>query len=140
GPALKRLGRPTVLALTATATDEIARDISRQLGIPEDGLVNTSAYRSNLDLRVLPVAKEPDKLAQALKLVRATSGSGIVYAATVKAAVAVHEALLAAGESVGLYHGKLPAAERSAAQEAFMDGELRVMVATNAFGLGIDKA
>lgn len=139
GPALKRLGRPRVLALTATATDEIARDISRQLGIPEDGLVNTSAYRSNLDLRVLPVAKEADKLAQALKLVRGTPGSGIVYAATVKAAVAVHEALLAAGESAGLYHGKLPAAERSAAQEAFMDGELRVMVATNAFGLGIDK-
>jgi ATP-dependent DNA helicase RecQ len=51
----------------------------------------------------------------------------------------VHEALLAAGESVGLYHGKLAAAERHAAQEAFMGGERRVMVATNAFGLGIDK-
>lgn len=136
---LPRLGRPVVLALTATATDEIAADIGQQLGIPEEGVVNTSAYRPNLDLRVVPVAKEADKMAQAVKLVRATEGSGIVYAATVKAAVAVHDALAQAGESVGLYHGKLPAAERTAAQEAFMAGERRVMVATNAFGLGIDK-
>lgn len=139
-PALKRLGRPPVLALTATATDEIARDIREQLGIPSEGVINASAYRRNLDLRVLPVAREADKLAQVLKLVRGTQGSGIVYTATVKAAQAVYEALLAADESVGLYHGKLPAGERSAVQEAFMEGERRVMVATNAFGLGIDKA
>lgn len=137
--ALPRLGHPVVLALTATATDEIAADICQQLGIPGDGVINTSAYRANLDLRVVSLAKEADKLAQVLKLVRATEGSGIVYAATIKAAEAVHEALLAADESAGLYHGKLPAAERAAAQEAFMAGERRVMVATNAFGLGIDK-
>jgi ATP-dependent DNA helicase RecQ len=139
GPALPRLGRPVVLALTATATEEIAADVCRQLGIPAEGLVNTSAYRRNLDLRVLAVAKDADKLPQVLKLVRSQAGSGIIYTATVKAAQAVYEALLAADESVGLYHGKLPAAERTAAQEAFMDGERRVMVATNAFGLGIDK-
>ena len=89
GPAVKRLGRPVVLALTATATDDIAQDISQQLGIPQDGLVNTSALRPNLDLRVLPVEKEADKLAQVLKLVHGTPGSGIVYTATVKAAQAV---------------------------------------------------
>ncbi|MGV3572780.1 MAG: RecQ family ATP-dependent DNA helicase [Ramlibacter sp.] len=139
GQLLKRLGKPVVLALTATATDEIAADICQQLGIRAQGVVNTSAYRPNLDLRVLPVEKEADKLAQVLKLVRATAGSGIVYTATVKAAQAVHEALQAAGESVGIYHGKLAAPERHAAQEAFMEGERRVMVATNAFGLGIDK-
>jgi ATP-dependent DNA helicase RecQ len=138
--ALPRLGKPVVLALTATATDDIAADISQQLGIPKDGLVNTSAYRPNLDLRVVSVEKEADKLAQVVKLVRATQGSGIVYAATIKGAVAVHEALLQADESVGLYHGKLPAAERAQVQEAFMGGERRVMVATNAFGLGIDKS
>ena len=139
GPAIKRLGKPIVLALTATATDEIAADISKQLGIPADGLVNTSAYRPNLDLRVLPVASESDKLPQVLKLARATPGSGIVYTATIKAAQAVYEALVAADESVGLYHGKLAPGERAAVQEAFMSGERRVMVATNAFGLGIDK-
>ncbi|MBK6006136.1 ATP-dependent DNA helicase RecQ [Ramlibacter ginsenosidimutans] len=136
---LPRLGRPVVLALTATATERIAQDICQQLQIPADGVVNTSAYRPNLDLRVVSLAKEADKLAQVLKIVRAVQGSGIVYTATVKAAAAVHEALAAADESVGLYHGKLPAAERAAVQEAFMNGERRVMVATNAFGLGIDK-
>jgi ATP-dependent DNA helicase RecQ len=137
--ALPRLGRPVVLALTATATDEIAQDICAQLGIPDGGVVNTSAYRANLDLRVVPVVREADKPAQVLKMVRALPGSGIVYTATVRAAAAVHAALLEAGEAAGLYHGKLGAAERTAAQEAFMDGRLRVMVATNAFGLGIDK-
>jgi ATP-dependent DNA helicase RecQ len=136
---LPRLGQPVVLALTATATEQIAQDICKQLGIPEDGVVNASAFRRNLDLRVLPVAREADKLAQVLKLVKAAEGSGIVYTATVKAAHAVHDALRAADESAGLYHGKLPAAERAAAQDAFMSGACRVMVATNAFGLGIDK-
>jgi ATP-dependent DNA helicase RecQ len=139
GQVLPRLGRPVVLALTATATEEIAADVCQQLRIPADGVVNTSVYRDNLDLRVLPVAREDDKLAQALKLVHATEGCGIVYTATIKAAQAVYEALQAADESVGLYHGKLPAAERAAVQEAFMAGGRRVMVATNAFGLGIDK-
>ena len=139
GPALPALGGPTVLALTATATDDVARDIAKQLGIPRDGIINTGAYRPNLALKVEQVAREEDKLERALAFVREAKGCGLVYTATVKAAVAVHEALQAAGESVGLYHGKLSAGDRHAAQEAFMDGKLRVMVATNAFGLGIDK-
>jgi ATP-dependent DNA helicase RecQ len=89
---------------------------------------------------VVAVAADADKLAHTLKLVRATDGSGIVYAATVKAAIAVHQALQQAGENAGLYHGKLGSAERARVQDAFMDGSCRVMVATNAFGLGIDKA
>jgi ATP-dependent DNA helicase RecQ len=139
GQLLPRLGRPVVLALTATATDDIAADICKQLGIPAKGVVNTSSYRPNLDLRVLALASEADKLAQVQKLVHGTPGSGIIYTATVKAAQAVYEALQGADESVGLYHGKLSAADRRQAQEAFMAGERRVMVATNAFGLGIDK-
>jgi len=139
GPSLPSLGRPTVLALTATATDDVARDIARQLDIPRDGIINTGAYRPNLALKVEQVGREEDKLERALAFVRETQGCGLVYAATVKAAVAVYEALQGAGESVGLYHGKLSARDRHAAQEAFMDGRLRVMVATNAFGLGIDK-
>ena len=139
GPALPALGRPTVLALTATATDDVARDIAKQLGISHDGIINTGAYRPNLALKVEQVAREEDKLERALAFVREAKGCGLVYTATVKAAAAVHEALQAAGESVGLYHGKLSASDRHAAQEAFMDGRLRVMVATNAFGLGIDK-
>ncbi len=140
GPSLQRLGRPVVLALTATATEEVAADISRQLGIARDGVVNTGTYRPNLDLRVEQVAREADKLERAVALVRATEGAGLVYTATVKAAQQVHQALGAAGLDAGLYHGKLRAADRHAAQEAFMRGEPQVMVATNAFGLGIDKA
>ncbi|HWI83029.1 RecQ family ATP-dependent DNA helicase [Ramlibacter sp.] len=138
-PALERLGRPAVLALTATATEDVARDIGEQLGIRRDGIVNTGSYRPNLDLRVEQVGREADKLQRALALVQASAGPGLVYAATVKAAQQVHDALAAAGESVGLYHGRLAAAERHAAQEAFMSGRHRVMVATNAFGLGIHK-
>ncbi|MES2939780.1 MAG: ATP-dependent DNA helicase RecQ [Pseudomonadota bacterium] len=139
GPALARIGKPTVLALTATATGEIAADICRELGIAAGGVVNTGSYRPNLDLRVEQVAREADKLERVVKLVRATQGAGLVYTATIKAAEEVAGALRQADESVGLYHGKLPAAERHAQQEAFMSGERRVMVATNAFGLGIDK-
>ncbi len=139
GAALGQLGRPAVLALTATSTGAVSEDIRRQLGIPKSGVLHTGAYRPNLRFRVEQVTREDDKLARALELVAGFEGPGLVYAATVKAAEAVHAALREAGESVGRYHGKMGAAERRASQEAFMRGEVRVMVATNAFGLGIDK-
>ena len=140
GPAVKALAHPTVLALTATATPEVASDVSQQLGIAADGVINTGTYRANLDLRVEQVAREADKLDRAVALVTAAQGAGLVYTATIKAAQQIHEALQSAGESAGLYHGKLSAADRAATQEAFMAGAHRVMVATNAFGLGIDKS
>ncbi len=140
GPSLAQLGKPVVLALTATATDEVSRDVSQQLGIPAEGVVNTGAYRQNLDLRVEQVGREADKLQRAVALVKGAAGVGLVYTATIKAAQELHDALHAADEPAGLYHGRLGAADRHAAQEAFMAGETRVMVATNAFGLGIDKA
>ncbi|MDB5940559.1 MAG: recQ2 [Ramlibacter sp.] len=139
GPLRKKLGAPPVLALTATATEAVTRDIAEQLGIPAAGVLNTGSYRPNLYLRVEQVAREGDKLERIAAIVAATQGSGLVYTATVKAAVEVHEALLLKNESVGIYHGKLGAAQRKEAQEAFMSGACRVMVATNAFGLGIDK-
>ncbi|MDB5963992.1 MAG: recombinase RecQ [Polaromonas sp.] len=138
-PALSALGTPVVLALTATATEAVTADITGQLGIPADGVFNTGAYRANLHYRVEQVAREEDKLDRVLALVRGLGGSGLVYTATVKAAEAVYDALAATGEQVLRYHGKLGAAERHAAQDAFMRGDARVMVATNAFGLGIDK-
>jgi len=139
GMALPHLGKPTVLALTATATDNVTQDIREQLSIPAAGVVNTGTYRANLDLRVEPVEREADKLERALAFVAAHEGSGLIYTATVRAAQQVYDALAEKGESVGIYHGKLAASERAAVQERFMNGELRVMVATNAFGLGIDK-
>jgi ATP-dependent DNA helicase RecQ len=138
-PASRKLGDPTVLALTATATEAVTADITEQLAIPKTGIFNTGAYRANLHYSVEQVTREEDKLERVLAHVRSTSGSGLIYAATVKAVEAVYESLAAAGEAVLRYHGKLPAAERASAQEAFMEGKARLMVATNAFGLGIDK-
>jgi ATP-dependent DNA helicase RecQ len=102
-------------------------------------VVNTGVYRPNLHYRVLQVTNPDDKLEEAKRLVRETAGKGIVYAATVKCAEEIYHRLAEAGESVTLYHGKLPAAERKTNQDLFMNDERRVMVATNAFGMGIDK-
>jgi len=140
GGATGPLGHPTVLALTATATQTVIDDIAQQLGVGRFQVVSTGIYRPNLHYRVEQVTREDDKLARTVELVGQLEGAGIVYAATVKAVEAVYSALVEAGESVARYHGKLGAAERRASQDAFMGDTARVMVATNAFGLGIDKA
>jgi ATP-dependent DNA helicase RecQ len=138
--ALPALGKPTVLALTATASEEVARDVMARLRIPRAGLVDTGTYRPNLRYAVEQVVSEEQKLERTLALVKGSgAGSVIVYASTIRSAEAVHAALRDAAESVGLYHGKLNGSQRREAQEAFMSGKLRVMVATNAFGMGIDK-
>jgi ATP-dependent DNA helicase RecQ len=139
GSAVAPLGNPTILALTATATEAVIDDIGQQLGVKRFGVVNTGMYRPNLHYSVEQVTREEDKLARTLAIVKNSRGTGIVYAATVKAVEAVHAALAETGESVSRYHGHLGAGERRANQDAFMRGQARVMVATNAFGLGIDK-
>jgi ATP-dependent DNA helicase RecQ len=137
--AIRKLGRPPILALTATATEEVARDIAQQLDMRRPKIVNNGIYRSNLQYQVMHVTNEDEKLSAAVQLVREHKGAGIIYAATVKAVEALHDELKAAGEPVTLYHGKLPAGQRKENQDRFMSGEARVMVATNAFGMGIDK-
>ncbi|HEY1398547.1 RecQ family ATP-dependent DNA helicase [Roseateles sp.] len=154
GQARERLGRPAVLALTATASAEVVEDVARQLDIPAAGCLIAGTYRPNLHYRVEPLADDEDKLRRLIALVvgdgagdgadaDADTGtdlpSTIVYTATVKAAEAVNDALAGAGVASALYHGRLRAAQRHEAQDRFMRGEARVMVATNAFGLGIDK-
>jgi len=140
GAAIEALGNPTVLALTATATENVIEDIGRQLGLPDMHVINTGIYRSNLHYRVVTATGEQEKLSLALALVREAQGPGIVYTATVKAVEEVHAALKEAGESVTFYHGQLTAKQRSQNQDAFMSGASRIMVATNAFGMGIDKS
>jgi len=137
--ARRALGNPAVLALTATATDEVARDVMARLGIPRSGRLGTGSYRPNLRYAVEQIDTDERKRERTLALVRSIAGSGIIYTATVRTAKAVHAALADAGESVGLYNGRLGVAQRRQAQDAFMAGEVRVMVATNAFGMGIDK-
>lgn len=140
GAALKALGHPPVLALTATAPAEVVEDIRRQLGRPAMHVVNTGIYRPNLRLKVVQCVREDEKLERLREVLAAAPGPGIVYCATVKACDALHERLRAAGESVTLYHGRLPTTERHDNQDRFMQGAARIMVATNAFGMGIDKA
>ncbi|MBV9889609.1 MAG: ATP-dependent DNA helicase RecQ, partial [Rhizobacter sp.] len=139
GSAIPQLGKPTILALTATATDAVIDDIARQLGVARFAVIHTGLYRANLHYRVLQVTNEDEKLARAVTLVSTSDGAGLVYTATVKAAEQVHAALREAGIGAVVYHGKLSSGERHERQELFMSGAARVMVATNAFGLGIDK-
>lgn len=140
GAARAALGRPPLLALTATATADVIADIARQLDAPDLRVINTGVYRPNLHYRVRQVTNVEEQYATAAQLVRDTPGAGIVYTATVKAAEQLYRQLQQAGESVSRYHGRLAAAQRRDSQQQFMAGERRVMVATNAFGMGIDKA
>ncbi|WON74741.1 ATP-dependent DNA helicase RecQ [Nitrosospira sp. Is2] len=139
GGAISALGHPPVLALTATATREVIDDIVRQLGRGPMHIINTGIYRQNLRYRVLHVTNAEEKFSKLNNLVQQSQGSGIIYAATVKAVEELMVALRAGGHSVTLYHGRLAKKVRSNNQEEFMGGRSRIMVATNAFGMGIDK-
>ena len=140
--ARRALGRPPVLALTATASAAVQREIAEALGIPRDGVLCHGVYRANLELAVdLPQTEKERRslIVKRLERLQIGEGSAIVYCATVREATALHRQLREAELPAGLYHGRLPAREREAVQEAFMAGQTRVMVATNAFGMGIDK-
>ena len=140
GEAIDELGRPPVLALTATATPEVVDDILAQLRIPQAEIVHTGFYRPNLDLGVETVSGDAEKLAWLTAALRRLDGTGIIYTATIKAAERLTDELRDAGIEVDMYHGRLSSKKRAAVQDRFMAGELKAMVATNAFGLGIDKA
>ncbi|HKV08213.1 MAG TPA: ATP-dependent DNA helicase RecQ [Thermoanaerobaculia bacterium] len=137
--AIAALGNPPVLALTATATPEVVDDIRRQLGREEMEVIDTGIYRENLRFEVIPVRDDEQKRERLARLIQETPGSGIIYTSTVKDCEAVTEHLESLGFSVARYHGKLGARERRKNQDRFMAGEIRVIVATNAFGMGIDK-
>lgn len=136
--ALLRLKNPRVLALTATATPKIIDDIKRALDRPGLHVINGGIYRDNLVFSVVHVTHEAEKLDALHRLLARFEGCGIIYTSTIRDARAVQAAL--SDQSVALYHGKLSKAERAAAQDSFMRGDARIMVATNAFGMGIDRA
>jgi len=136
---LRAFGSPTVLALTATATPEVIVDIERQLGLGQLRVINSGTHRPNLSYHVRPVASEADKQRQLIDILRRATGSTIVYAATVRHVDALHTLLRGEGFSATSYHGRQRAQDRAAAQDAFMTGEVPIIIATNAFGMGIDK-
>lgn len=140
GSVAARLGSPPILALTATATSEIRADIIRQLGLRDPHISITGFARPNLRFEIRRTVNDGLKDAAIRELLRGTPGIGVIYVATVKEAARLHALLEREGDfDVALYHGRMAPAERRRAQERFMAGELKAMVATNAFGLGIDK-
>ncbi len=134
------LGVPAVLALTATATPEVAADICRSFKIAPGDHVHTGFYRPNLHLRAQPV-RAADRLAALTRRLRETPrGSTIVYVTLQATAETVAAALAAAGLPARAYHAGMDGEERAAVQEWFMGTEAGIVVATIAFGMGIDKA
>jgi ATP-dependent DNA helicase RecQ len=132
-------GSPTILALTATATPEVIADIERQLNVGSLRVINTGAHRPNLSYSVRPVSHEADKQRQLIDIARAATGSAIVYAATVRHVDALRRLFQGEGIPATSYHGRQRAQERAEAQDAFMTGAVPIIIATNAFGMGIDK-
>jgi ATP-dependent DNA helicase RecQ len=138
--ALAELGNPPVLALTATATTEVVEDIKRQLDRPAMRVFDAGIYRGNLEFAVEHLSGDAEKQQELLQLLEKTDGVGIIYTATVKHAEEITRLIQNEGfEALG-YHGRLAAGRRKEAQERFMAGELKAIAATNAFGMGIDKA
>lgn len=134
------LGKPPVVALTATATPEVRQDIVRHLRMREPAVYMRGFDRPNLRYAVRRFRGDGDKDEHLVRYLKRAQGAGIVYAATRKAVDRVHAALEAAGVPCGKYHAGLPDEARADVQERWMEGHPRVIAATNAFGMGIDKA
>ncbi|HEX6069781.1 MAG TPA: ATP-dependent DNA helicase RecQ, partial [Longimicrobiaceae bacterium] len=139
GSIAKRLGRPPILAVTATAPPEVQDDIAQQLGMVNPYRVVGELIRPNLKLEVLASVNDEVKDLQLERILREADGAGIIYTATVREAERLYEAL-APRWPVALYHGKRSSKQREEAQNAWSAGTVKAVVATNAFGLGIDKA
>lgn len=155
GAAAEELGRPPLLALTATATPWVRREILDRLGMRDPDIVVQGVDRPNLFFEVRRVEAEtedgrvlhrlllgdrsayPPELAE--RLTQTVKGSGIIYTRTVKSAEETAGWLAEWGIQAGFYHGQMKKADRDRVQDGFMAGELRVIAATNAFGLGVDK-
>ena len=137
--AVERLGHPQIIALTATATQKVRADISEQLGLTDPRYHVAGFDRPNLALRVVHVSTEKEKLETLKRIIKTSGGSGIIYAATRKSVEQIAAKLKMAGLSVEPYHGGMGELERTRAQDSFMGGRVQAIIATNAFGMGIDK-
>ena len=138
-PSRKALGEPRLLALTATATPRVREDIATRLKLRDPLVVVAPPHRPNLALEVRIVSAS-DKAEHAGKLLRRLPRPGIVYCATTREVDGIHSALTRARIPTAHYHGRMRKAEREEGQELFLESRKPlVMVATSAFGMGIDK-
>jgi len=130
--------RPLIAAFTATATPEVREDIAERLQLRSPLKITTGYARANL---AFSVVRSSDKRRELMRCLQAHAGeAGIVYASTRKEVEACHAYLQEQGISAGKYHAGLDEQERARTQDAFLRDDLQVIVATNAFGMGIDKS
>lgn len=139
GQSLAKLGKPQVAAFTATATPEVRADILTHLELRKPAQFVTGFSRPNLHLAVRQVSSDSEKYERLAVLIR-EHGTGIVYCASRKRVDEVSETLLREGISVVAYHGGMDDQARESAQNEFLSRRKNVAVATNAFGMGIDRA
>jgi ATP-dependent DNA helicase RecQ len=139
GAQADALGSPVRMALTATAAPPVRREIATRLGLRDPEVVIGDFDRPNIELSVHRVDSLADKHREIQQAAAELDGPGIVYAATHAGAVEARDVLAAAHERATLYHAGLPAQARRDAMAAFLDGSARIVAATVAFGMGIDK-
>jgi len=139
GEYRRLLGDPPTVALTATATPRVAEDIVHAARLDDPFVVRTGIERPNLFLGCSHVDHADEKLPHLLRRIQAVDGSGIVYSTLIRDLEAMHDELKRRGIHSLVYHGKLSARERRSMQERFMGSEREVVLATNAFGMGVDK-
>ena len=136
---IRSLGTVQTLALTATATPYVRSDIIQQLGLNKPQTFVSGFDRPNLSIEVVHTEKVREKITRIRSLATQNPGSGIIYASTRKAVEEVGSKLKALDLKVSLYHAGMTDAQRVKAQDEFMSGRTQMIVATNAFGMGIDK-
>jgi ATP-dependent DNA helicase RecQ len=140
GEVIAELGHPTVIALTATAAPPVRAEIVERLGLRDPELVIRGFDRPNLFLEVVHETDEQAKREEAIARAAASVKPGIMYVATRREADEYAGEIAELGLSAAAYHAGLPTKRRARVQQAFMDGGTDVVVATTAFGMGIDKA
>ncbi len=138
--ALNTMGRPQAIALTATATDKVRSDIIEQLKLRAPHVFITGFDRRNLFWEVIPAKGEEEKLALMKERLVQCPGAAIVYTGTRKNVERIVKKLRQSGLKAEGYHAGLEDEERIRAQESFMEGRSDLVVATNAFGMGIDRS
>jgi len=137
---ISRLGNPTVLAVTATATPAVREEICRLFTIAPEDVVIQPLNRNNIAMDVIPVGSEAERRERVIHAMEVLKGPGIVYCGTRQAVETLTEQYRLTGQkNVHAYHGGMNGMERALIQQQFLRGDLDIIVATNAFGMGIDK-
>jgi len=140
GDAIEELGHPTILALTATASKRVRHEIVNSLGMKSPKLLVRGFDRPNIYLRVDHFSSKEEKVEALVRRASWAEKPGIIYTGTRKSAEEISHLLKGSGVKPLFYHAGLKADERAEIQDQFMRGQADVIVATNAFGMGVDKS